>query len=290
MSNNDKISSWWNKNPFTYGVVGNDQVGGVDLSLADLIHYEQLERRFRKHSLGAAQEDGAPLLSNYINYQWLTGKDVLDIAVGSGVTTSALARVARSLKGIDITEYAVRSCRNNLRLRGLEGVILIMDAQAMTFNDIAFDFVNAWGCLMHMPQTERACAEIYRVLRPGGRVLAYMYNKNSFSFWFNIFFVRGILMGYLLFYRGNVTRLVSRFTDGSESGGNPLTKVYTKKQVDRMFQDAGFKNVFVRTYCRPHVANSWPLRIFPVFKYLPQAIKTWLSRTMDWGLIVTAEK
>jgi len=44
------------------------------------------------------------------------------------------------------------------------------DVQDMPFEDESFDFVVCCAILEHVPYPERAIAEIFRVLRPGGEV------------------------------------------------------------------------------------------------------------------------
>jgi SAM-dependent methyltransferase len=46
-----------------------------------------------------------------------------------------------------------------------------MDAESMMFRDNAFDFVFSLNALEHIPHPDRALAEVYRVLRPGGHAL-----------------------------------------------------------------------------------------------------------------------
>ena len=80
-----------------------------------------------------------------MNYDWLKGKDVLDIAVGSGFSLVSFAKGGARVTGIDITDYAVLESEKNLELRNLAGIVLKMDAQSLSFDDNSFDFVNAWG-------------------------------------------------------------------------------------------------------------------------------------------------
>ena len=84
---------------------------------------------------------------------------------------------------------------------------------------------------MHMPDTAGAIREIYRVTKHGGRTLAYMYNKSSWPFWFNLILLKGIVLGGLVRFRGDITRLASRYSDGYTTGGNPLTKFYKPKML-----------------------------------------------------------
>lgn len=285
------VEVWWNNNPFAFGVANTsgDQVGTIAPDKMDAAYFNDVERHFRKHHNGAAQETGAPLFSKIVDRAWLKDKDVLDIAVGSGFSAVSFAEAGARVTGIDLTDFGVAHAQKNFAVRGLPGTILKMDAQHLTFPDNSFDFVDAWGCLMHMPDTEGAIKEMYRVTRPGGRVLAYMYNKSSWPYWFNIIFVRGILMLGLLRFKGDTVRLTSRYSDGYSLGGNMLTKFYTPGEVGYMFKQAGFKNVVSKPWEIPHEADHWPMRSIPLFKYLPVSIKHWLSH-YGYGLIITAEK
>ena len=159
----------------------------------------------------------------------------------------------------------------------------------MTFGDNMFDFVNAWGCLMHMPDTQEAIKEIHRTLKPDGRALAYMYNKSSWPFWFNIIFMRGILMGKLVIYRFNIDKLTSRYSDGFSVGGNMLAKFYTPREVEKMFKKAGFSKINIFPFELPKEPDQWPAAKMPLFKYLPGKIKRRMQR-WSYGLIVQAQK
>lgn len=289
---NKKISDWWDSHPFTLGISGesSDLVGRVDLSKMDLNYFQEIERKFRKHCQGGAQKDGAPLLSNLVDYDWLRQKKVLDIATGSGFAMAAFIQGGANVIGIDLTDFAVTQTKRNLICKNLKGEVIKMDAQQMKFNDESFDFVNAWGCLMHMPDTQKAVNEIYRVLKSDGRMLAYMYNKNSWPFWFNLVFLRGILLGQLIRYEFDINRLTSRFSDGFSVGGNPLAKFYTPRQAAKFFRNAGFSKVEAFSWQLPHEPDHWPMKKFPIFRYLPRQIKNFMSKRWGYGLIVKAEK
>jgi len=292
---NKQIMEWWEKHPFTLGVGAknykkSDLVGGIPVEDMDLKYFLEIERKFRKHSGIGAQKLGDRLLSKLANFSELKGKSVLDVATGPGVHLVAYADAGAYVTGIDLTNYAVQQATKNLRARDLPGIVRQMDAQDMQFKDEIFDFVNAWGCLMHMPDTELAIREIYRVLKPEGKCLAYMYNKSSWPFWFNIFFLRGVLLLGLIRYRGNIDKLTSRYSDGSSIGGNMLTKFYSPRQVEKMFKNAGFNKVEVAPWDIGYEPNHWPMRSFPIFKFLPKFIKKYMSKNWGYGLIIHAEK
>ena len=292
---NEDIRDWWESHPFTLGVAtkdykGSDLVGKIPLDKIDLEYFIEIERKFRKHSGTGAQEEGEPLLTKLVDLGALKGKKVLEIATGPGVHLVPYAQAGAEVVAIDLTRYAVEQATKNLKLRGLSGTVLQMDAQKMTFPSGSFDFVHAWGCLMHMPDTEKAIKEICRVLKPGGACLAYMYNRSSWPYWFNIIFLRGVLLLGLIRYKGNTDRLTSRYSDGASLGGNMLAKFYTPKTVREMFLSAGFSVVEVKPWDIGYEPEHWPMRSFPLFKYLPSSIKRYLSKNWGYGLVIHARK
>jgi len=246
-------------------------------------------RKVRKH-FDDAQGPGEKLASRFIDYDQLRGQRVLDIACGFGWGAVEMASAGAMVSAIDITPRAIAATRRHFELRGLTGEIREMDAQDMDFPDHTFDFVLAWGCLMHMPDTQKAISEIYRVLKPSGKVLGYMYNKNSISFWWNIWFVRGILGRKILAYQGDTQRLVSRYTDGESFGGNSLTKVYTPKEATQMFEQAGFSRVKFQPWGPPSMIKSFPFGKLPFGQWLPYGARKVIADRWGWGMIFNASK
>jgi ubiquinone/menaquinone biosynthesis C-methylase UbiE len=99
---------------------------------------------------------------------------VLDVGAGTGVVTFCVADRLKSgmVVGIDLSdgmlakasEKAVaqkRCCRVDFRK---------MDAESLSLDDGAFDAVVSLYALLHFPHPENALAEMYRVLRIGGRL------------------------------------------------------------------------------------------------------------------------
>ena len=102
------------------------------------------------------------------------GQTVLDVACGRGASALPAAELVGAhgrVTGIDIAEQMVDELNRDvgkLGLRNLEAVV--MDAEDLRFPDCAFDRVLGGLCLFFFPRPERALAEIWRVLRPGGRL------------------------------------------------------------------------------------------------------------------------
>lgn len=285
MSTQD-VASWWEKNPFTYN--GTQGVGKPNSPEMTLKQFQKIETRFRRHG-SSYQKVGEPLLSNFIPYHLIRGKPVLDIACGTGVVAVEMARQDCSLTAIDITEFAVSTTKLNLKLRGLEGSVLRMDGQELEFPDGSFDFVSAHGCLMHMPNMDAALAEIFRVLRPGGMTYAWVYNKGWY-FWFGIVFLRGFFLGKLLKYRFNLTKLSSRYSDGSHAEGNVHTIFLSSKELRRKYERCGFIVDEIGVVYNPADMDAFPTLKFPFGKFLPEFIRKFIGRKMGLGLRILARK
>ena len=72
----------------------------------------------------------------------------------------------------DLSEGMVREARQNLRAGARHFSFAVSDAQSVPFHDESFDAVIANDMLYHVPDRQRALAEIRRVLKPHGRLYA----------------------------------------------------------------------------------------------------------------------
>jgi ubiquinone/menaquinone biosynthesis C-methylase UbiE len=202
------------------------------------------------------------------------------------VLTEQFIRMGANVTAIDLTPKAVELTKGRLALYNLRGKVMEADAQAMPFPDASFDFVCAWGCLMHMPRTEQAIAEIHRVLKPGGNMIAMMYHRNSVHLRYCIQLGRGILRGKYLRYDDQ--SLINRYTDGAKVGGNQLARFYTRKEFQALF--SAFRNVVVAIHDNHGMPSQLPHPMLPVGKFLPASWKEWICRRWGMTAIITATK
>ncbi len=93
-------------------------------------------------------------------------RDVLEIGCGRSSVVSSLGRDV-CFTAIDISEVAVQETAEVALANGTRGTYLLMNAEETTFADQSFDLVCGTGILHHL-NLNKACAEILRILRPGG--------------------------------------------------------------------------------------------------------------------------
>ncbi len=103
-----------------------------------------------------------------------TGQDVLEVGCGTGLVLERIARFARSARGVDLSPGMLEHAKN----RGLD--VTVGSATALPFDDASFDVTCSFKVLAHVPDIQKALAEMARVTRPGGTILAEFYNPRSF--------------------------------------------------------------------------------------------------------------
>jgi ubiquinone/menaquinone biosynthesis C-methylase UbiE len=119
------------------------------------------------------------------------GERVLDIACGTGlVSFPAAEAVAPSggLLGTDLSETMVASARELAAARGFSNTDFErMDAESLKVPDESFDVALCALGLMYVPDPDRAFAEMRRVVRPDGRIVAAVWGARAKCGWAEIF-------------------------------------------------------------------------------------------------------
>lgn len=118
-------------------------------------------------------------IPEFADFSAFRGLRTLEIGVGLGADHQSLAESGADLYGVDLTERAVDFTRARLALFGLKSELAVADAEHLPFADDSFDAVYSWGVLHHTPDTPRACKEVLRVLRLGGKAKIMIYHKHS---------------------------------------------------------------------------------------------------------------
>ena len=110
------------------------------------------------------------------------GDRVLDVGCGPGRLASVFAdRVAPTgaVDGIDASVEMIKRARSQARKRRVAVTFQVAFAQDLPFPDVTFDAVGCTLALHHVAQDHQRTAveEMYRVLKPGGRLLIAEFHK-----------------------------------------------------------------------------------------------------------------
>jgi SAM-dependent methyltransferase len=176
-----------------------------------------------------------PYIIPFADFAGSRGKRVLEIGVGLGADHQRFAESGAELYGIDLTDRAVEHTRRRLADFHLVSKLGVGDAERLGFPDNFFDMVFSWGVLHHTPDTQRAVAEVHRVLKPGGTAKVMIYHKWS-------------LVGYMLWLRyallvlrpwRTLAYIYSRYLE------SPGTKAYSIAEARGLF--SAFRGVTIST-------------------------------------------
>ena len=99
--------------------------------------------------------------------------ELLEVACGSGVFLAQQAGQARRVAGLDLSDLQVELARERLASRVAAGTAEIVkgDAVQLPWPGDSFTVVTCMGSFEAFPDPGRALAEMFRVLRPGGRTV-----------------------------------------------------------------------------------------------------------------------
>jgi 2-polyprenyl-3-methyl-5-hydroxy-6-metoxy-1,4-benzoquinol methylase len=278
---NEKNQSWWQNNPMTYDW-GHD-LGEIKYNKD---YFDAVDEIFGYgHSLcnNPRWPDGY-ILENFIPYNDLQGKSVLEIGCGAGLVSSHLAKAGAELIAVDLTDQAIEITKARFDLKNLSADIKQMDAEKMEFEHDTFDFVISWGVIHHSGNMQNILDEIYRVLKPCGKAYLMVYNKTSLrSIVFAPFWL-GVVRAKLL--TKNVKEIISEITDGyiarhlSEVEFNKMAKIY--KRIEYSYSD------------EMDSISSYALgpfrRILLPFPMLKEKVELFLATRWGWYMQIILEK
>jgi ubiquinone/menaquinone biosynthesis C-methylase UbiE len=250
----EDVRSYWNE------YVNDIEV--TDLPVGSPEFFEALEKyRYEK----------IDYLKDYVDFPRYAGKKVLEIGCGVGMDLLQFARAGAEVTARDLTENAVALATKNLAREGLSGDIQTGNAESLSFPDDTFDVVYSHGVLHHTVDTEKAIAEVRRVLKPGGEAIIMLYNRRS---WF----------AFVAWLSG--TNVEHKDKDA------PIIRMYTTAECRRLFRE--FQDVSIRVDRFPKrtvkfgniFAKLNNYLLVPLFEILPDAIR----RPLGFHIMIRARK
>jgi SAM-dependent methyltransferase len=107
---------------------------------------------------------------------------ILDLGCGIGFWTAEFGmRGLTHIVAADLTPVALEITSKRLAANGITAELIEVNAEQLSFPDGSFDHVNCQGVIHHTPDTEKAVAEIARVLKPGGTASISVYYRNTIT-------------------------------------------------------------------------------------------------------------
>lgn len=172
------------------------------------------------------------------------GGRVLDMATGTGdIALTLIQRYPRAgVVGVDFSTEMLYKARSKLAARGTGHRVSLAagDALRLPFLAHSFDAATTGFALRNVTDIPRAFAEMYRVVRPGGRVVSLEISRPTlplFRTLFRFYFYRLVPW---------VGGLISGERDAYAYLPNSLTGFLTPQEVEVVMVSAGWQRVRYR--------------------------------------------
>lgn len=253
----EDVKKYWNENPLC--------ASAIPYPLGTPEYFQYYDK---------LREANEPIEFSYElhEYKKFAGKRVLDVGCGNGYVLSKYAKEGAEVCGIDITETGIDLCRKRFEILGLKGDFRVANAEELPFENETFDCVCSMGVLHHIPNTEKAVAEILRVLRRNGRLIVMFYHRNSA--WYRL----GMPLASLM--TGKTLKQLVNEVDGI---GNPKGDVYSEKQLKELLSGFAEHEMFAG------LLKGWML--VPIIgRFLPDILLRLFEKRFGWFLYAKAIK
>ena len=192
----------------------------------------------------------APIAMRMIKLARLRPSDcILDVGTGTGLVALRAARLLSGGRviGIDHSQGMIEQACAKARHSSVGEFVIFRrsDAEQLDFSDQSFDVVLSLYALFHFPDPLRALAEMYRVLRPGGRVVIGVGSGptplSRKAIWHSAHRITDIVAGargLLLIAPHFLRRLMIKHGMSLNETQGPRT---SQSRIERMLRQVGFK-------------------------------------------------
>jgi demethylmenaquinone methyltransferase/2-methoxy-6-polyprenyl-1,4-benzoquinol methylase len=169
-----------------------------------------------------------------------SGHKVLDLAGGTGDLTAKFSRIVGDSGQVvlaDINDAMLKVGRDKLRDMGVVGNVQYVqaNAEALPFPDNSFDIITIAFGLRNVTDKDKALASMYRVLKPGGRLLVLEFSKPN-----NPLLNKAYDM-YSFHLLPKIGQLVAQDADSYQYLAESIRMHPSQDVLEAMMQDVGFE-------------------------------------------------
>ena len=170
------------------------------------------------------------------------GHKVLDLAGGTGDLTAKFSRIVGESGEVvlaDINDAMLRVGRDKLRDKGIVSNVQYVqaNAEALPFPDNSFDIITIAFGLRNVTDKVKALASMYRVLKPGGRLLVLEFSKPTSEV------LNKVYDAYSFHLLPKIGELVAKDGDSYKYLAESIRMHPEQDVLKAMMQDAGFEQV-----------------------------------------------
>lgn len=174
------------------------------------------------------------------------GSTALDVCCGTGDWTIALADAVGpegKVYGLDFSENMLKIGEEKVQARNYRNITLVHgNAMELPYDDNTFDYVTIGFGLRNVPDYMQVLKEMYRVLKPGGKVVCLETSQPTMPVFKQVYFF--YFKHIMPFFGKLFAKSYEEYSWLQESTMN----FPGRDKLKKMFEQAGFTNVQVKSY------------------------------------------
>lgn len=191
------------------------------------------------------------------------GERVLDVGSGRGDFVCAMAARGFLAHGVEVSLSYIQATEERVKRCGVSVTVVQAPGEKTPFPENHFHFVNCAEVTEHVDNPLRVCAEIYRVLQPGGKCYISFHNRfGCYDYHYHLFGINWVPRA----WTETILKLLGKNkSETTEIGKQKLISMhyYTYHDILKKLFAIGFKVQDIREQkMKSHFAQTAPTVMF----------------------------